>query len=652
MSKVQPDGVPNTFSYLSNGLIENQIDKNGNRHDYSYEPTYELKQHQVKDPTGEVVYGRNFTYDDVTRLVMNESNSESESISYTFDKWNRPETFTTVNRTYTLRYDDYDRMKSLQYPEGHIVSYAYDDINRMKSVSSPKMGMVDYKYELSTDSHEYTIQYPNNMKQQKTSDSFGEINEVNHFSDSETSSWSETYGYDGFGNIETINKNGKPYNFEYDGLNRISKETSVAETSSYTYDPKGNRQTLQTTKVFQVPTSEYSFNAVNQLTSFTMEDGQQGSFTYYPNGLRATKTTDNETTRYIYLNGVVIEELDGKGNVKAQNIWGNELLHRSVTGGKNGYYFFNGHGDVIEIKDGNGNTLNQYDFDIWGNIVSEKEDPEMSNPFLYSGEIYDSETGLYYLRARYYDPSIGRFISEDSYEGNINNPLSLNLYSYTYDNPLRYTDPSGNCPACIPLLIWGAEIILAATLTTATVFGTIDLAGKALRGDVTKSELAVEAALLTPVGKFTKWTSKGLKSFLNSNKNNLVRVLDGMRKGGHIEDLHVSLSNNDLIKRANGTNPITGKAEDIVDATTFTSLSVANKSISQNLSGNSEQIAKWLNGDGNLLVSSYNHGNSIGKGVKQGGKNMVYGLDTSVVILQKNASSPTGFIVLTAYPKL
>ncbi|WP_158594070.1 RHS repeat-associated core domain-containing protein [Cohnella faecalis] len=65
-------------------------------------------------------------------------------------------------------------------------------------------------------------------------------------------------------------------------------------------------------------------------------------------------------------------------------------------------------------------------------------------PFKYTGEIQDDESGLIYLRARYYDPSIGRFINEDSYEGQIDNPLTLNLYTYVGNNPLIYSDPSGH----------------------------------------------------------------------------------------------------------------------------------------------------------------------------------------------------------------
>ena len=68
----------------------------------------------------------------------------------------------------------------------------------------------------------------------------------------------------------------------------------------------------------------------------------------------------------------------------------------------------------------------------------------MNNPFTYSGEVYDPETKLYYLRARYYDPSVGRFITEDTYKGQVDNPLSLNRYTYTHNNPIRNIDPTGH----------------------------------------------------------------------------------------------------------------------------------------------------------------------------------------------------------------
>ncbi|MFK4342208.1 MULTISPECIES: RHS repeat-associated core domain-containing protein [unclassified Paenibacillus] len=86
--------------------------------------------------------------------------------------------------------------------------------------------------------------------------------------------------------------------------------------------------------------------------------------------------------------------------------------------------------------------LNQYQYDIWGN--EEVKEEKVHNPFRYSGELWDDTTELQYLRARWYDPDSGRFINEDTHEGEINDTLSLNLYTYVKNNPLIYNDPNGH----------------------------------------------------------------------------------------------------------------------------------------------------------------------------------------------------------------
>jgi len=168
---------------------------------------------------------------------------------------------------------------------------------------------------------------------------------------------------------------------------------------------------------------------------------QTSSYSYDPTGMRLTKTNSGITTRYTYDNaGRMILEEDGTQSVKY--IWdGNRLLAKKDNTGQEYYYLYNGHGDVVQITDRAGNIVNSYEYDEWGNNTSQNETIE--NEIKYAGQIYDSETGLYYLRARYYDPTTGRFISQDSNEGSIVNPLSLNLYTYCYNNPVNYVDPSG-----------------------------------------------------------------------------------------------------------------------------------------------------------------------------------------------------------------
>ncbi|WP_052948029.1 RHS repeat-associated core domain-containing protein [Aneurinibacillus tyrosinisolvens] len=96
------------------------------------------------------------------------------------------------------------------------------------------------------------------------------------------------------------------------------------------------------------------------------------------------------------------------------------------------------------LTDGNGNTVAQYQYDAWGNITSSAGLMKDANSYRYAGYRYDNETGLYYLMARYYDASIGRFITRDTFHGFENDPSSLNQYAYTKNNPVMYIDPTGH----------------------------------------------------------------------------------------------------------------------------------------------------------------------------------------------------------------
>ncbi len=115
------------------------------------------------------------------------------------------------------------------------------------------------------------------------------------------------------------------------------------------------------------------------------------------------------------------------------------------------YFLYNGHGDVIQLTDTAGNLVKSYEYDALGN--EKAPDPNDTNLFRYCGEYFDKETGTIYLRARYYDPTIGRFISEDSVWSNkvklsngqeVDDPLSLNLYTYCANDPVGLIDPSGH----------------------------------------------------------------------------------------------------------------------------------------------------------------------------------------------------------------
>jgi len=112
--------------------------------------------------------------------------------------------------------------------------------------------------------------------------------------------------------------------------------------------------------------------------------------------------------------------------------------------GQTYFYQYNAHGDVVSLTDSSGNVVNSYDYDPWGKVLSETETVE--NPYRYAGYRYDSETELYYLQHRYYDPEICRFLTQDLESGSTKEPLSLNSFLYCYNNPIYFVDIDGLRP--------------------------------------------------------------------------------------------------------------------------------------------------------------------------------------------------------------
>jgi len=449
LSEKNPETSAEKYIYSSNGTVKSFTDKNNMTFSYTYTPFYELN----KVTAGNGFYEEH-VYDASSGKLLSENSTYGQAISYGYDSFLRNNRITMMDKDYQLSYEDSDdAIDAITYPSRSTVSggtaaslkvsYAYDSANRLESVTIPGVGTTEYDYQVSSSGETDTVSYWNQSNAMEQSmNSFGELTAMKH-----ADNWTESNGYDLFGNITSQKRGGVEYgSYAYDNLSRIKEETIQGNKKNYAYDRRGNRQIYAYGTGNVARSYELKHDVMNRLTEYKDENGKT-TYTYYPNGLRASKQQTGsvaDTTKYVYINGHVIEELTQDGKVKARNVWGNKLIWRKdYSSNQEGTYYYNNHGDVVKIKVANGEVVT-YDYDIWGNLLNSPAKETMSNPFLYAGEMYDKESGFYYLRARYYDPGVGRFISEDTYKGQVDNPLTLNRYTYTANNPLRYIDASGN----------------------------------------------------------------------------------------------------------------------------------------------------------------------------------------------------------------
>ncbi len=232
----------------------------------------------------------------------------------------------------------------------------------------------------------------------------------------------EDYTYDKAGNVLSVihrDSNGNfldAYIYRYDEDNNLIFENKTAGTTVYTYD------------------------SFNRLISVKQGD-TTSSYTYDAADYRTSSTVNGTKEYSCYENGKLKAEADRTGTVTAVNHYGLVLFARDTLT-ETYYYLYNAHRDVVMLVYTQGGIAATYQYDAFGNIL--KATGTADNTTTYAGYRYDESTGLYYVNARYYDSTIARFLTEDSYTGEKNDPLSLNRYTYCVNNPLKYYDPSGH----------------------------------------------------------------------------------------------------------------------------------------------------------------------------------------------------------------
>jgi RHS repeat-associated protein len=198
----------------------------------------------------------------------------------------------------------------------------------------------------------------------------------------------------------------------------------------------------------------YTYDSENRLRSAAVGGSTIVSITYDydPLGRRVSKTVSGTLTAYLLDGDEEVAELSSTGTVLHRYITGPSVDDRiarvdgsAITSPTKFFYHVNHQGSVIDMTDSTGNIQQQLAYDEYGNLTSQSPASPTGEAFRFTGRRFDVETGLYYYRARYYAPQIGRFLQTDP----IGYKDDFNMYSYTGDDPTSRTDPSGLESPCV-----------------------------------------------------------------------------------------------------------------------------------------------------------------------------------------------------------
>jgi RHS repeat-associated protein len=356
------------------------------------ERTYDLLDRLTEEvtPEGTVTY----THDGADRRATMTVAGQT-SVSYTFDNADRLTGVTRGTASVTIAYDNADRRTSLTLPNGIVVEYGYDDDSRLTGLT--------YKQGTST---------------------IGAL----------------TYAYDANGQRTTVGgsfaRTGLPAaltSATYDDANQIA----TFGGTTFTYDDNGN--------VTSDGVRSYTWNARRQLASLT--GPTSGSFAYDGLGRRRSKTISGTTTQFLYDGLNPVQELSS-GTPTANLLTGlavDELFTRTDGAGVRNY-LTDALASSVALADGSGTIQTAYTYEPFGETTT--SGAATSSAYAFTTRESDG-TGLYFYRARYYDPTVKRFLSEDpiGFEAG-----DANVYSYVFNGPTLWTDPSGMAPRFSPPL--------------------------------------------------------------------------------------------------------------------------------------------------------------------------------------------------------
>ena len=419
---------------------------------YGYDAMDRLTRIVVTDGTN-LISDIAWTYDadqNVTAITTRVNNGgilRTDTYAYSYDDDHRPTNTAYGSVSESITYDGYSRVtgKTVQNSGNTVLStsYAYRDIDAQYTTT--QVSSLTNTFGGNTLSHSYTY------------DANGNI----------LSDGSTTYAYDSLNQLvwEYNTAAGKAWNYAYDlGGNILSKteydyadgQTSNPVTVSYTYGDAAWRDLLTAYNGETIsydgignPTSYRGWGMTwqggRQLASM-QKDGTTISFSYNDAGLRTAKTVNGATRRYIWNSAQLMADVGAADAFYFHYSSGGELIgytYKTAEAETECILVKNQQGDVERVISADGTVLASYTYDAWGNVLTSEGTLAAANPIRYRGYYFDTETSLYYLQSRYYDPAIGRFINADNYATTYKTSTGANMFAYCLNNPANCKDDGG-----------------------------------------------------------------------------------------------------------------------------------------------------------------------------------------------------------------
>ncbi len=456
-----PDMTSERLEYDTYGNVKSQTNRSGKKLSMRYDALNRIIEKEYADQSKIT-----FTYNINNQIA--EMTDQIGRVHYTYNALGRAESVVDARqKKVSYRYDANGNITRLGYPDDYYITYTYDSMDRLTGIFDPKSKPLA-RFEWDALSRRKVLYLGENIKTTYAYNNSGQIENINNYFKGKEIFFSR-YAYDLTGNLTRKYTNEGISQYIYDKSYQIIQAGMPDRTAVlFEYDDLGNRisvkkgfdkynyQTNQLNQYLQVNETRFNYDSNGNLIQRSGPDkawqynydqdnrlveAAAGEniyiYAYDGYGRRLSKAANNRILeQYVYDQYNVIADLDQQNRITAKYIYAPGLDDPLIklTGDKH-YYIKDAQKTITAILDDSA-VLEKYTYDTSGRPA---QISQLANRYLFTGREYDDETGLYYFRARHYDPRLGRFVQPDpiGYHG------GRNLYQFMHNNAANFLDPFG-----------------------------------------------------------------------------------------------------------------------------------------------------------------------------------------------------------------